>query len=553
MTFAGGSASFKEPSGDADKEDVEVFRATAGNPVKQGLPWFVAALVVVVGSVLIASWLNTTAAKVDRDTLNRGADAVESNVEEQIRVLALAGTGTQSLVGQSLEEADLNRMIEQIDISLFRTLVAVVSYPIGSDGAGPGEFMVLDLMPLNFPVPPIDASLQDVEGLLETGEAFLSAPVPTASPDRLDYVLAMPVEADSGMTLVGVIFRVDVMLASAVEGAGEGQYAAIATDPRYDDQVVAQVGQPVGDYAAVRSPSGLKDQLGLTVFPGSEFPFAQSAWIPGLVIGAGILLALLLVWMARMAKVRSEDLAERLRLAEELNESKDRFLATVSHELRTPLTVVLGVAAEIGPSWEDFDASDRQDLLTMMTDQAAEAANIVEDLLVAARSDPSQLRLAMEPTELRPHIEYALASLPRAALDRVRWSPTSQAVLADTTRLRQIIRNLLENAFKYGGADIEIEAKQRGEWVVVAISDNGHGIAEDDIQRIFEPYERTEASSTESPTGVGIGLYVSRLLAQLMGGDLECVRLDGRTVFILRLSRIDPVAATQPSAQLVAR
>lgn len=548
----GPSVTFKELSVNADNRNVALFRASAGNPSKQGVPWFVAALVVVVGSVLIASWLNTTAVKVDRDTLDRGADAVESNIEEQIRVLALAGTGTQSLVGESLEETDLSRMVQQIDVSLFRTLVAIVSYPITADGAGPGEFMVLDLMPLDFPAPPIDASVQDVERLLETGEAFLSAPVPTSSPDRLDYVVAMPVEADSGMTLVGVIFRVDVMLESAVEGAGEGQYAAIATDPRHDDQLIAQVDQPVGEGGVVRSPSGLKGQIELTVFPGPEFPFAQSAWISGLVVGAGILLALLLVWMARMAKARSEDLAERLRLAEELNESKDRFLATVSHELRTPLTVVLGVAAEIGPSWEDFDASDRQDLLTMMTEQAAEAANIVEDLLVAARSDPSQLRLAMEPTELRPHIEYALASLPREALDRVRWSPTSQAVLADTTRLRQIIRNLLENAVKYGGADIEIEATQQGEWVVVAISDSGHSIAEDDIQRIFEPYERTETSSTESPTGVGIGLYVSRLLAQLMGGDLECVRRDSGTVFILRLSRSDPVSVARPSAQLVA-
>ena len=84
-----------------------------------------------------------------------------------------------------------------------------------------------------------------------------------------------------------------------------------------------------------------------------------------------------------MAKARSESLAERLRLAQDLNESKDRFLATVSHELRTPLTVVLGVAAEIGPNWEQYADSERTELMTMMIEQAVEAANIVEDLLVA--------------------------------------------------------------------------------------------------------------------------------------------------------------------------
>ena len=185
--------------------------------------------------------------------------------------------------------------------------------------------------------------------------------------------------------------------------------------------LVAATGEPTGDLITTRSPSGLKGALSVVVRPGSEFPFSQSSWTPGLVIGTGLLIALLLVWMARMAKAR-EDLEQRLRLAQELSASKDRFLATVSHELRTPLTVVLGVASEVGSNWDNLPREDRQDLLAMMSEQAHEASNIVEDLLVAARSDPSQLRLAIEPTDLRPHLEYALASLPKDELSRIQWS-----------------------------------------------------------------------------------------------------------------------------------
>jgi signal transduction histidine kinase len=180
----------------------------------------------------------------------------------------------------------------------------------------------------------------------------------------------------------------------------------------------------------------------------------------------------------------------------------------------------------------------------MMSEQAHEASNIVEDLLVAARSDPSQLRLALESTDLRPHIEYALASLPKADLPRIKWSGISQVVEADTTRLRQIVRNLLENAVRYGGPEIEIRAWREEATVWLSVSDNGVGLTSRDLKRIFEPYERSDQAETESPTGVGIGLYVSRLLARLMGGELDCVRPSGRTVFRLQLP-----AATAPALE----
>lgn len=527
-----------------------LFRKPRTSRTGQGRSWLLAAIIVVITGFGIAFWLDATAAKVDRDTLGRGADAVSANIEEQIRVLELAGTGAQSLTGQSLDDIDLSRMARQVDISVLRSLIAIVTYPVTTAGAGTGEFIILDLEPTGFPVPDIEVSLSEVERMLKSGDAFLSAPVTTLDPERFDYVALIPVETAGGVELVGVIFRIDRMLQDAVDAGGEGQYSAVVTDPNYGDQVVAVVGVAAGGIEATRSPQGLKGALHLVVRPGPDFPFSQSVWIPGMVIAVGFLVALLLVWMAKMARARAEDLVERLRLAQELNESKDRFLAAVSHELRTPLTVVLGVASEVGPHWADFGDDERQELLAMMGEHAHEAANIVEDLLVAARTDPSQLHLAMEPTEVHLHLEYALASLTPDARGRIRRSSSPQPIYADTTRLRQILRNLLENATKYGGVNIEVSAWEGEGKVHVCVSDDGVGLAGRDAEMIFEPYERAAAVSGELPSGVGIGLYVSRLLARRMGGDLDCDREEGWTRFHLWLPAFEQMPEPVPVDEL---
>ncbi|MCP3993733.1 MAG: HAMP domain-containing histidine kinase [bacterium] len=507
----------------------------------QSFPWLIAAALVVAGSGFIALWLNTTASNTDRDTLNRGADAVQSAVEEQVRILELAGTGSASIISQRLGEIDVSALIGQIDITVLRSLTAMVVYPIGPDGIEPGEFFRLGLMdnPV-FPIPVISATRAELESIRTAGEAFLSAPFTTTDIERHEYVVAMPIEVEDGLQLIGVVFRPDRMLASAVEAAGESQYAVDVIDARHGDMLIVSHGDPTSDLVTRRSPDGLRGALDLIVRPGQDFALAASPWITAIVIGTGLMIALLLVWMGKMAGARQNELAERLRLAHELNESKDRFLATVSHELRTPLTVVLGVAEEIGPKWDSFDDNDRQELIGMMTDQAAEAANIVEDLLVAARSDPSRLRLAMEDTHLQSHIEYALASLPAGERHRVSNSAGDHAIYADTTRLRQILRNLLENAIRYGGRDITIECQPVGSRLLIFVSDDGDSLASADIDRIFEPYEQSIEASAESPSGVGIGLYVSRLLARLMGGDLDCMRENGLTRFRLAVTMTEP-------------
>lgn len=492
-----------------------------------------------VGSLLVAAWLNATAANADRDTLSRGADALQSNVEEQLRILALGGIGTRSLTGAKIEELNLDALIGQLDYTVLSSLLGVLSYPVDEDGSREGKFLLLGVIRVpDFDPPELVLTPAEIDDLLATGDLLFSEPFVSSNPDRLDYVMALATDVDgTGVQLVGVAFRPDRMVGSALEAAGEGQYAARLIDTRLDGEPVLSLGTASSSLEEIRRPFGGDSPLELAILPGPDFPFAQSPWIVILAAATGVVIALLLVWVGQMAESRSQGLAERLRMAQELNEGKDRFLATVSHELRTPLTVVLGIASEMGRRWDTFAEQERTDLMAMMAEQAVEAANIVEDLLVAARSDPTRLRLAPEHTSLEPHISYALGSLPEEGRRRVSSLTPDLPVYADTTRLRQILRNLLENAVRYGGEEVTLDAVKYGHQVTVLVSDNGD-LAESDIERIFEPYEQTEDVAKEALSGVGIGLYVSRLLARLMGGDLDCVREDGWTRFRLWLPTV---------------
>ncbi|NND04513.1 MAG: ATP-binding protein, partial [Acidimicrobiia bacterium] len=104
----------------------------------------------------------------------------------------------------------------------------------------------------------------------------------------------------------------------------------------------------------------------------------------------------------------------------------------------------------------------------------------------------------------------------------------------DPLRVRQIMRNLLTNAYRYGGDDVAVEVDQAVEVCVLAVTDNGVGVPESDAERIFDSYQRSD-NAVQQPKSVGLGLSVSRKLARLMGGDLVYRRVDNRTRFELTI------------------
>lgn len=217
----------------------------------------------------------------------------------------------------------------------------------------------------------------------------------------------------------------------------------------------------------------------------------------------------------------------RTRLQESLD-SKDQLIASVSHELRTPLTAVGGLAEELLSAGEALGAEDRDQLLEVIASESMEMADLIEDLLVAARSQDGALPVFPESVDLALLTKTTLShvAVPDGTIVNVHDVPS--VGYADPVRVRQIIRNLLTNAFRYGGTTVTVSfGEQEGEaWVDV--HDNGNGIPESDWTAIFEAYGRSRTGA-EVKASVGLGLTLSRRLSALMGGSLNYMDGDGCT------------------------
>lgn len=228
---------------------------------------------------------------------------------------------------------------------------------------------------------------------------------------------------------------------------------------------------------------------------------------------------------------------------ERLMRSKDEFVASVSHELRTPLTVVAGLSLELESHWRGFSSAEVAEFISLIADQSREMSDLIEDLLVAARADIGKVPLHPERADLRACVDQVVSSCSLA--DRARISTEGEAVSGwvDPVRFRQVVRNLVTNAIRYGGPRIRITLSQLGDEALLRVFDDGAGIPEPNRERIFDPYERAHSTSGV-PGSVGLGLTVSQKLVELMGGSIR-YRYEGGSVFEVQLARVQP--ATPPA------
>lgn len=232
---------------------------------------------------------------------------------------------------------------------------------------------------------------------------------------------------------------------------------------------------------------------------------------------------------------------------EELLRSKDAFVASVSHELRTPLTVVTGMAHELNERWMNLSDEELGEFTSMLVEQSRDMSDLIEDLLVAARSNIGNVAVRNERVSLETEIERVLAGFPDTGASVIAVSTSAGSVTADSIRVRQILRNLISNALRYGGSNVEVATSREPGTLVVEVFDDGAGIPAEDHERIFVAYERAHQSEGQ-PGSVGLGLTVSRTLAELMGGSLT-YRFDGRSVFRLELPSVADDEENVPSDQ----
>jgi PAS domain S-box-containing protein len=215
----------------------------------------------------------------------------------------------------------------------------------------------------------------------------------------------------------------------------------------------------------------------------------------------------------------------------EAQKEKDAFIATVSHELRNPLAAMLGLGQELADNYDSFSDQDRREMAQMIARQADDASWLIEDLLVAYRENMSQVSVIKHEFDVTKEIERVLEVVDHPI--EVQVFQSSPMLHADPRRTRQILRNLVSNALRYGGPEVQISVATAGDRLEVKVQDSGEGIPHSDVERIFRAYERGRGPTHAG--SVGLGLNVSRRLARLMDGDLTYRHEDGWSSFVLSL------------------
>lgn len=213
---------------------------------------------------------------------------------------------------------------------------------------------------------------------------------------------------------------------------------------------------------------------------------------------------------------------EILRLSEEAHTIKNDFVALVSHELRTPLTSIAGFADTLVNDWKELPEAEVDEFLSIISVQSSYLGDLVEDVLVIPRLDANRMRFYPELFDLGDLIEDVSAMVfPTGSGKTAEVSlPEGVRVHADRRRVQQTLRNLLENARKYGGDQIMVEGFVMGDQYMVIIADNGPGVPDEERQRVFENFEQVSKGDARESTGIGLGLPIARKLARAMGGDV---------------------------------
>ncbi|HSM71426.1 MAG TPA: ATP-binding protein [Anaerolineales bacterium] len=214
------------------------------------------------------------------------------------------------------------------------------------------------------------------------------------------------------------------------------------------------------------------------------------------------------------------------------DEIKSTFISIVSHELRTPVALIKGYASTLARDDAKWDKTTVSDSLSVIEEEADRLSKMIDDLLDASRLEAGGLRLN--------RADVSLSTLSNRIVER--FGPQSKehtisadfpdnfpVILADETRVEQVIANLVSNALKYApSGEIKISGQSRPEQVIICVSDEGPGIEANDLPHIFDRFYRS-TTAVKHTKGAGLGLYLARAVVEAHGGRMWADASTGST------------------------
>ena len=260
---------------------------------------------------------------------------------------------------------------------------------------------------------------------------------------------------------------------------------------------------------------------------------------------------------AEQALVTVEAQAHRL---EALDRARSRFFASISHEFRTPLTLIQGPLQDVRAGLHGPLPTDADEQVDIALDSAGRLHRLVDQLLDAARAEAGELKLDSQPRDLVEFLkQLAQGFAPLAERRRIAFTrrlPEGPVVAAfDREAMEKVFANLLGNAFKFTpeGGHVSLAAEPVGDGdgpaIEVAVSDDGPGIAPEDLPHVFKRFYRAERSITRVQPGTGLGLALAADMIEQHGGQIRVESREGHgSTFTVRLRRLPDQAAAPATA-----